>query len=389
MRDIERGVASFSPAGFGGLDASCRRRVEACLRRCLRAAAAEHWVLGIFASNHDLVAFDTSAADLDDRTALALVCMLPFPESPGPIALNDSAERSEPLPPAIGISVAIKTGCSVAIALCMREASSANWSRAGEAVRSAIAEIVDEIGNADFELQNGVAPPALDGPDAFFLLNPEYDVAVEWFRNNGTSSAFGDLVRPESQRLPLFLEQAVRRLTTSWNFSRIGTCVSRMSRPIHGLALRVVPMVHTGVQVGVFLNIYENGRETDEAVSAFRISTRERDVLYALLDGRSIAEIAEALNLAESTVNDHVARMIAKTKARNRIQMAATLLGWPARKPQMFKNGAKHGATNGAHYDVSDGQGERPNDEERLRPRPSWRYHIGSGGPMNPTDFLP
>ena len=190
-------------------------------------------------------------------------------------------------------------------------------------------------------------------------------------------------MRPHEKRLPLFLEQAVQRLTASWSLSRIGTCVSRMSHPIHGLALRVVPMVHDGVRIGVFLNIYENGRGTDEAVASFKISTRERDVLYALLEGRSIAEIAEALNLAESTVNDHVARMISKTKARNRIHMAATLLGWPERKPQFLKNGK----SNGAKFDIEE-QGEQA-DGERRRPRPSWRYHIGSGGPLDPTDWLP
>jgi DNA-binding NarL/FixJ family response regulator len=36
------------------------------------------------------------------------------------------------------------------------------------------------------------------------------------------------------------------------------------------------------------------------------------------------------LNLSESTINDHIARLIVKTNARNRIQMAATLLGWSA-----------------------------------------------------------
>lgn len=383
MAEFERGLVPFSPAGFEGIDAPCRRRLEGCLRRCLRASSAQHWVLGIFASNHDLVSFESSARELEDRTALALICAVPFPTSTNPVALNDSAERAESLPPAIGISVATRSGYSIAVALTLRESANGSSARAAEALRTAIGEIADELAGADFDEQSRRSPAELDGPDAFFLLTGEYQVDVEWFRNNGASSAFGELVRPHEKRLPLFLEQAVQRLTASWSLSRIGTCVSRMSHPIHGLALRVVPMVHDGVRIGVFLNIYENGRGTDEAVASFKISTRERDVLYALLEGRSIAEIAEALNLAESTVNDHVARMISKTKARNRIHMAATLLGWPERKPQFLKNGK----SNGAKFDIEE-QGEQA-DGERRRPRPSWRYHIGSGGPLDPTDWLP
>jgi DNA-binding CsgD family transcriptional regulator len=268
----------------------------------------------------------------------------------------------------------------------LRATSDEAWSRAAAAAGSALGEIAEELSGGHFDDQSKRAPASLDAPDAFFLLTPEYRVEVEWFRNNGASGVFAELVRPQDDRLPLFLEQAVRRLTASWNLSRIGTCVSRMSRPIHGLAMRVVPMVHGDVRVGVFLNLYENGRETDETVSTFRISARERDVLYALLDGRSIAEIAESLNLAESTVNDHVARMIAKTKARNRIQMAATLLGWPARKPRFLKSG--NGTSNGARSPETDDP-EGSEDGERRRPRPSWRYHIGSGGPLSSTDWLP
>jgi DNA-binding CsgD family transcriptional regulator len=386
MREFERGLASFSPAGFDDFEASRKRRLEAALRRCARAASAADWVLGVFDANQDLAAFDTSGGDVDDRTALALLSMVPFPSTPGPVALNVPAEQAEKFPGALGISVSVGPLNSAAIVLLLRENAKDFLSPAADAIRSAIGEIAEELSDVYFDGQSSRTAVALDGPDAFFLLSSSYEVELEWLRNNGASGAFAQLVRPEERRLPTFLEQAVRRLTASWNFSRAGTCVPKMTHPFHGLALRVVPMRRNDIYIGVFLDVYDDGRELAEAASEFRISSREREVLHALLDGRSIAEIAASLNLAESTVNDHVARMIAKTNARNRIQMAATLLGWPAMRPRLVKNGALNGAR--AHDD-EDREAEKFGSGEGRRARPSWRYHIGSGGPLHPPDWLP
>jgi hypothetical protein len=78
------------------------------------------------------------------------------------------------------------------------------------------------------------------------------------------------------------------------------------------------------------------------------------------------------LELAESTVSDHIARMIVKTNAHNRIEMAALLLGWPAMRPQLVSADA---SANGslteslAHPEPTNGESSR---------RVSWRYKIRS-----------
>ncbi len=334
MREFERGIASFSPAGFEDFEASRRRRLETALRRCARAASAGDWILGIFDSNADLVAFDTSGPDVEDREALTLLRMVPFPSSPQPVALN---------PLALGMAATIGPSHSAAVVVLFGEASDDALRAAATAVRSTMDEIVEELEPIYADARNVPLPTAGEGPEAFFLLNSAYEVEMEWFRNNGQSNEFAQLVRPEERRLPLFFDQAVRRLTASWNFSRPGTCVERVSHPMNGLTLRVVPMLRNEPHVGVFFDFSQDANESEDAMPAFRISSREREVLHGLLDGRSIAEIAAALNLAESTVNDHVARMISKTHARNRMQMAATLLGWPAIKPQLTKGGARNG----------------------------------------------
>ncbi len=52
-----------------------------------------------------------------------------------------------------------------------------------------------------------------------------------------------------------------------------------------------------------------------------RLSRREQDVLLLLADGQSTAEIASTLFISPATVKCHVARLIAKVGARDRVQL--------------------------------------------------------------------
>ena len=68
--------------------------------------------------------------------------------------------------------------------------------------------------------------------------------------------------------------------------------------------------------------IERHTRITDGAGRAdlSELTSRELDVLRALAEGMSNAEIAEHLHLAESTVKTHVTRVLSKLRVRDRVQ---------------------------------------------------------------------
>ncbi|OLB81524.1 MAG: hypothetical protein AUI14_03000 [Actinobacteria bacterium 13_2_20CM_2_71_6] len=55
-----------------------------------------------------------------------------------------------------------------------------------------------------------------------------------------------------------------------------------------------------------------------------RLSPRERQVLALLVEGRTQAEIAQALHISPATAKTHVARLYTKLQARNRSQALLT-----------------------------------------------------------------
>lgn len=69
------------------------------------------------------------------------------------------------------------------------------------------------------------------------------------------------------------------------------------------------------------------GRQRERGDS--KLTPRELDVLERLVTGRSNKEIAADLGISPRTVEVHRARVMAKMKAKNVIELLQTVSGWP------------------------------------------------------------
>jgi DNA-binding NarL/FixJ family response regulator len=87
----------------------------------------------------------------------------------------------------------------------------------------------------------------------------------------------------------------------------------------------------------------EQYRERDSLARAarrFSLTTREAQVLALILEGTSASEVAEALHIAETTVQGYYKRLLQKTQSRNRPSMVATVCDWEGSATYRERRGA-------------------------------------------------
>lgn len=164
---------------------------------------------------------------------------------------------------------------------------------------------------------------------AQFVLSRDYQPRLRWIpHSDGSDDALQNILEL-ADGLPPVVESAVRQLTASWTDDP-STWQPGMAVPLPFMVVRTMPLHENGggVQIGVLVERYRSRNPLRHAAEKFGMSSRELEVLALVLKGFGTPQIAAALDIAESTAHDHIKRMMLKTRARNRVELAAKALGW-------------------------------------------------------------
>jgi DNA-binding CsgD family transcriptional regulator len=85
-----------------------------------------------------------------------------------------------------------------------------------------------------------------------------------------------------------------------------------------------------GTLFAVTIEYHRGSDSLSRAARKYQLTPREIDVLAMILEGASASETAQALKIAETTVQGYYKRLLSKTQSRNRPAMVANVLGWTA-----------------------------------------------------------
>lgn len=164
---------------------------------------------------------------------------------------------------------------------------------------------------------------------AQYVLSRDYKVELRWLPEpEGADDTLNNILAL-SDGLPPVIETAVRTMTASWT-NDASTQRADIAVPLPFIVVRVNPLRGTdgSLKIGVLVERYRSRNPLRHAADKFAMSSRELEVLALVLKGFGTPQIAAALDIAESTAHDHIKRMMLKTRARNRVELAAKTLGW-------------------------------------------------------------
>ena len=139
---------------------------------------------------------------------------------------------------------------------------------------------------------------------------------------SGRLPSEGNILDSDKGLLVPAVDRIVRRVTADASANEVLALVPP------SLILRIVELNGpAGLHWGVFAERYQSRDNMREAARRYGISRREGEVLNLLVQGATTAEIAAKLHIAETTVQDHIKNIAAKTNSRSRTEIVAKVLG--------------------------------------------------------------
>jgi DNA-binding CsgD family transcriptional regulator len=156
---------------------------------------------------------------------------------------------------------------------------------------------------------------------ALCVLNP--DLTVE----EASASARELTAGGRGVRIPPEVEARVRAAIADWG-TDIDNCAPKVTPLDDGRhILRIFPLsTGAGLRIGLLREPVRRETALLRAVERYGLTLREVQILNLLAGGCSSGEIAHRLGIAESTVNEHIMRMMQKTETTNRVELIATTM---------------------------------------------------------------
>lgn len=134
------------------------------------------------------------------------------------------------------------------------------------------------------------------------------------------------LYRPHDGHTPPLLAETLAQLVRELDSAPPGAAVTR------ALPFAFVRLARlAGGSAPFFLVSVEPARRRStilRAMTRYRLSRREGQVLSEVLRGSSSTEIGESLSISGSTATFHLKQLLRKTSSRNRTELTARVLGW-------------------------------------------------------------
>ena len=156
------------------------------------------------------------------------------------------------------------------------------------------------------------------------LLDNDFTIRERWMMKTTDG-----LLELSGSLFPLYIEEQLLMQARFWKWKSTQACEPIAFSPVPDFLVRAYPTEREGrVHAIVTIEQVQVRVALDRAQREHHLSPRETEVLRYLFEGYRVEEIAKALSVAESTVQDHIKRAISKAGARNRMQLAARILGW-------------------------------------------------------------
>jgi len=152
---------------------------------------------------------------------------------------------------------------------------------------------------------------------AIYVVDAQNRVVLGWHSGDGAPGT-------AAQYLPLEIETAVAEL--QWALSK-GAQPPLVRLLDSSYIVRVTPLA--GDLGSYHAVLVERFRSRDHLTSGSRryaLTKREHEVLKQLVDGARTAEIADALDISQSTVALHIKSIMTKTSSRTRAEMLGRII---------------------------------------------------------------